>query len=81
MNFIGRLVLESTSLTDQIRNSYPIYKHIFNVVKLLFMNELEITYFGIYLDRFSWLSQGFSFEEHLLIIALVAKVNIYLNKV
>jgi len=39
------------------------------------MNELEITYYSIYLDRFSWENIGFLFEENLLIIGLVAKVN------
>ncbi len=71
---MNRLVIESISLTDQAKNTYPIYKHVFNVVKLLFMNELEITYFAIYLDRFSWFTEGFAFEENLLIVALVAKV-------
>lgn len=71
---MNRLIIESSSLTDQIRNIHPVYQHIFNITKLLFMNELEITYFSIYLDRFSWYSDGFTFEENLLIIALVAKV-------
>jgi len=40
------------------------------------MTEMEITYFSIYLDRFKWINKGYSFEENLLIIGLVAKVNL-----
>jgi len=68
------LVIESTSITDNIKNTHPVYKHVYNVTKMLFMNEIEITYLSIYLDRFTWVRKGFSFEENLLIIALVAKV-------
>jgi len=74
LNFINRMILDSKSLTDDIKNSFPIHKHVFNVVKTLFLNEIEIVYFSTYLERFSWHTDGFSFEDNLFIIGLVAKV-------
>ena len=68
------MIIDSSSLTDEIKNSYPIHKHVFNVVKSLFMSEIEIVYWSIYLERFSWHTNGFTFEDNLFIIALVAKV-------
>ena len=75
-NFVYRLVSESRSLTDDIRTKYPVYNLVAYVVKALCMTEMEITYFSIYLDRFKWINKGYSFEENLLIIGLVAKVNL-----
>ena len=71
------MVIDSKSLTEEIKNCYPIHKHVFNVVKTLFLNEIEIVYWSVYLERFSWNTEGFSFEDNLFIIGLVAKVNYF----
>lgn len=41
------------------------------------MNELEIIYFSIYLDKFGWECAGLEFEDNLLLTAFAAKM--YLN--
>ena len=68
------MIIDSVSLTDDIKNSFPIHKHVFNVTKTLFLNEIEITYWAIFLDRFTWQTKGFLFEDNLFITALTAKV-------
>jgi hypothetical protein len=69
------MVIESKTLSQEMKNQYPILKYMFKVIKQLLMNEIEICYWSIYLDRFSWHSDLLNFEDNLLIVALVAKVN------
>jgi hypothetical protein len=73
------MVIDSKTLTEDIKNTYPVHKHVFNVVKTLFLNEVEIVYWSVYLERFSWVTEGYSFEDNLFIVGLVAKVFIILN--
>ncbi len=40
------------------------------------MNEIEIVFFTIYLDKVGWLIDGYSLEDNLHILALFAKVSI-----
>jgi hypothetical protein len=47
---------------------------ILNVVKTVLLNELELVYFSIYLDKLGWESQGFMLEDNLLLTALAVKV-------
>ena len=37
---------------------------------------MEIVLFTLYLDKVGWLTDGYTLEDNLLIIALFAKVNI-----
>lgn len=59
---------------NEIRNKYPLHKILLNVVKTVLLNELELVYFSIYLDKLGWESQGFTLEENLLLTALAVKV-------
>ena len=38
------------------------------------MNEIEIVFFSLYLDKVGWLTDGYTLEDNLLIIGLFAKV-------
>ena len=42
------------------------------------LNEIEILYFSLYLDKFGWKNENFEFLEYLIISAF--KVKKYLNK-
>jgi len=68
------MVLNSKTLTPNIKNSHPVIIHLFNVVKSLLLSEVEMACWFIYLERFSWEKVGYSFEDNLLITALAAKV-------
>ena len=68
------MVLNSKTLTPNIKNSHPVIIHLFNVVKSLLLSEVEMACWFIYLERFSWEKVGYSFEDNLLISALAAKV-------
>jgi hypothetical protein len=79
--FINRIIIESKSsklllklVTNEIRNRHPLHKILLNVVKTVLLNELEIVYLSIYLDKLGWESPGFSLEDNLLLTALAVKV-------
>ena len=38
------------------------------------MNEIEIVFFSLYLDKVGWITDGYNLEDNLLIIALFTKV-------
>jgi hypothetical protein len=83
--FINRIILESESLPNTIRTNYPLHKILLNVVRTLLMNELEIVYFSLYLDKMGWQTEAFSLEDNLLITGLSVKViylltQMYLNQ-
>jgi len=75
--FINRIVMESKSITQEVRNKHPLHKILLNTVKTVLLNELELVYFSIYLDKLGWESNGFSLEDNLLLTALAVKM--YLN--
>ncbi len=78
--FINRLIIESETLPPTMRNNFPLHKIILNIVKSLMMNELEIVYFSLYLDKMGWMTQGFQVDENLLLTAFSVKVgNIFIN--
>ena len=66
--------MKSSSLSKEIRNSIPIHTIMINIVKDLLLNELELVYLAIYLDRFSWKTEGFSVEETIYTTAVVVKM-------
>ncbi len=72
------MILESENLPNNIRTHYPLHKILFNVTKTLIMNELEIVYLSLYLDKMGWITEGYSLEDNLLITGLSVKVNIFL---
>jgi hypothetical protein len=74
------MILESESLPNNIRTHYPLHKILINVTKTLLMNELEIVYFSLYLDKMGWQTEGYSLEDNLLITGLSVKV-IYDNNI
>ncbi len=75
--FINRLVIESETLPAYMRNNFPLHKILINIVKSLMMNELEIVYFSIYLDKMGWMTQGFQVDENLLLTAFSVKVDFF----
>ena len=75
--FINRMIIESESLPNAIRTNYPLHKILLNVTKTLLMNELEIVYFSLYLDKMGWQTEGFSLEDNLLITGLSVKVRYF----
>ena len=40
------------------------------------MNEFEIIYYSLYLDKLGWITQGYDLEDNLLITGLSVKVRI-----
>jgi hypothetical protein len=42
---------------------------------MMLMNELELVYFFIYLERLGWEGQGFTLEDNLLLTSFAVKVN------
>jgi hypothetical protein len=68
------MILESESLPNVLRNNYPLHKILLNVTKSLLMNELEIVYLSIYLDKMGWQTEGYNLEDNLLITGLSVKV-------
>ena len=80
LKFINKLIKGSSSLSDKIRNTIPLHKIMYEIVKDLFLNELELVYLAIYLDRFSWQTEGFSVEDTIFTTALVVKVLLLIKK-
>ncbi len=72
--FINRLIIESQTLPAQIRNNFALHKIILNIVKTLLMNELEIVYFSLYLDKMGWITEGFQLDDNLLLTGFSVKV-------
>jgi len=64
----------NTFFTKDIKNENKVSIEVFEVVKTLFLNEVEITYWSMYLERITWDKQWCTLEEFLLISALAAKV-------
>ena len=61
-------------VTTEIRTKHALHKILLNVVKTVLLNELELVYFSIYLDKLGWESPGFTLEDNLLLTALAVKV-------
>jgi hypothetical protein len=40
------------------------------------MNEFEIAYYSLYLDKLGWITEGFCLEDNLLITGLSVKVKL-----
>jgi len=38
------------------------------------MNEIEIVYFSLYLDKIGWITDGYQIDENLMITGLSVKV-------
>jgi hypothetical protein len=77
--FVNRMIVDSQSLPSQLRNHYPLHKILFTTVKALLMNELEIVYLSLYLDKMGWTTEGYTLNDNLLITGISVKVNIKLN--
>ena len=76
--FVNRIILESSSLPQDIRTNFPLHKILFNIVKQLLMNELEIVYLSLYLDKMGWSTIGYPLDENLLLTGISVKM--YLNQ-
>jgi hypothetical protein len=68
-------ILVLNVVTNDIRTKHPLHKILLNVVKTVLLNEMELVYFSIYLDKLGWESQGFNLEDNLLLTALAVKVH------
>ncbi len=73
-NFINRIIIESISLPQALRTNFALHKILTNVVKSLMMNEIEIVYFSLYLDKIGWITDGYQIDENLMITGLSVKV-------
>ena len=69
---------ESKQLPKELRKNFSLHSLVIKVVKQLMMNELEIVYFSLYLDKFGWKNENFELMDYFIIAAL--KVKKYLNK-
>lgn len=74
LNFVNRVIIESTTIPQNLRNTFPLHKIFIGIVKTLMMNELEIVYLSLYLDKMGWVSNGYLVEDNLLITAISVKV-------
>ncbi len=74
INFVNRLISESTTLNSLLRSNNAVHKPLFKLTKNLFLNETELVYLSIYLERFGWEKPGVSLEDNLLAIGLISKV-------
>ena len=72
---INRTITESKICPDYLRNNYALHKYLYNTVKTLLMNELEIVYFSMFLDNLGWETYDFDLEENLLMTGISVKVN------
>lgn len=75
---INRTISDSDKCPVQLRNNYALHKFLYNTVKTLLMNELEIVYFSIFLDNLGWTTKEFDLEENLLMTGISVKVNIFI---
>jgi len=57
-----------------LKNKIQLHKILFEIFKSTMMNELEVVYFKILLDKFGWETKGISFEENMLLICFEVKV-------
>ena len=78
---INKIIVESKTrkffpnlVTNIIRNKYPLQKILIRIAKAMLMNEIELVYFSIYLDKMGWEPSNYSFEDNLLLTALTVKV-------
>jgi len=69
---------ESKFFTKDIQNHNTVHIYLFEITKLLLLNEIEMCYWSIYLERFERDKIFGKLEDYLLIVGLTAKV-IYLN--
>jgi len=60
--------------TKKMKTDHDLYYLVFDVVKNLLMNELEIACLAIYLERLYW-DKAYSLHEYLIMVGLAAKVN------
>lgn len=74
--FVNRLIIDSGTVPIDLRNNFPLHKIILNVVKTLLMNELEIVYLSLYLDKMGWTTPGYSIDDNIMITGIAVKVNI-----
>jgi hypothetical protein len=76
--YLNRIIIESHSLPQVLRTNFPLHKILFNICKTLLMNELEIVYLSLYLDKMGWMTEGYTVEDNLLITGISVKVIILL---
>lgn len=74
---INRIISESSTNIDYIRNNYSLHKILSSVVKNFMLFENELVYFSLYLDKFGWINKEYTLEEYLSLIAFTVKL--YLN--
>ena len=72
--FINRILIESNLIPPGLRNNFALHKILISIVKQLMMNEFEIVYFSIYLDKMGWTTEGYQLDDNLLITGLSVKV-------
>ena len=70
---LNRMFYESKQLPKELRNNFSLHSLVIKVVKQLMMNELEIVYFSLYLDKFGWKNENFDLFEYFIIAALKVK--------
>ena len=53
---------------------FQLHSIFLEMIKSTLLNELEVVYLKILLDKFGWEKEGFSFEIHILILCFEVKV-------
>ena len=82
MNRIIKEIPQSIINSNQIgychlKSKYQLHKVFLEIIKSTMLNELEVVYFKIFLEKFGWETEGIPFEENLLILCLEVKVLVF----
>lgn len=74
LSIVSRII-SGGNLPDGLAQQYPINTIILKVCRYLLLNEIELSIFSIYLDRLGWNPSEFDFDDNLLVVAILAKMN------
>jgi hypothetical protein len=72
--YLNHILMDLPQGITHLKNKIQLHKILFEIFKSTLMNELEVVYFKIFLDKFGWETEGISFEENMLLICFEVKV-------
>ena len=78
ISFSNRIILNSKSIPNNIRNEKNIYKIFTSIIKQMMLNEYELTLYSLYLDLLKW-NNNYSIDEFFTYLALYIKEITYIN--
>lgn len=73
-HIIAKMINCLSLFPDEVRNKNNLHSLMQLVIKQLLMNEIEIIYYSLYLEHYSFSKSNLSLINHLLIIGLNVKV-------